>query len=369
MMRFDWMERENQMSYKTQIAFSLLAWLGTSLPLIAATTSKRFAEPARELIETLERLDPLTKKKTEEWQRIRQALKNAGEEAESNAGFRLSINHILHHWDGRGLRVLDDSEAQYFAWHSQAPLLREAGAWFTQKGSKWYVRQLATRPGQPLRRGDAIVQRGFHPVQFWTSASSQMIRVQDQPLAPEKDLSIRVREVALDNWALEETQASSTPLNLGGKRLCQERVWMWLTQAVGTFLHSKVRFAQETCDALLVDLRSSFGSEIPQSSLKGKKAIPVVVLVNEETREGAVSFALRLKDELGATVIGEPTASRLLPQEKVELKSLPWLILVYESARGSLLPDQTIKDTWLASGGLDPLYESGVSQLKERLKL
>lgn len=307
------------------------------------------------------------------WQEVKESLKNAARQSSSAQGFFLSAQTILNQWtEGRGLRLVSSAQPQFYAYHSQPPKLREVGAWFAQKGAKWYVKQLSSRPRQPLQRGDAILLKEFHPVLSWSTGGSTEIEIQTDLLATPKKVKLEARATDLSAWALKETQAASKVLPLENKRICQEKAWLWLTAPVTRYLQSKISAAQKTCDALLVDLRDSFGETLPSGPFKAQEkdeTKPLVVLVNQQTSEQAVSLALKLKEELGATVIGEPTSSRLLPQKKHEMKELPWLLLVYEKSGGSLLPDMEVRDSWLLTAGYDEVYEAGIKQLKAALKI
>ncbi len=359
------------------VSSNLVLWLLTgillSAPARAANAGAAWPKIAEELIRSVEKTDTRTSEKKAEWEKVKSSLKAASLQASTAAGFRLSALHILDKWDGRGFRILDDSQAQYYALAPEAPRLHDTGAWFAQKGAKWYVKQTSRRTDQIFRRGDALAVPSFHPVHSWTDAPTQKVRVLAQPLATAEERTLKVKTTSLGDWALAETQAASAAIPQGGKRLCQEKAWLWLSRPVSIYLASKIKFAQDNCDALLVDLRDTFGegkgagaSNLP---LKGSHSIPVVVLVNEETREGGVSLALQLKDELNAWVIGEPTASLRMPLEQQMMKEIPWLLLSYETTSGSLLPDETVNDVWMFSGGQDQIYEAGFARLRKNAGL
>ncbi len=363
------------MKWTRGLILSLCCFCFFSLSLFdtakGVSPSPQWQTAADELIKLIESSDKQTQQDKLAWQEIKDAIKLASRNAETAAGFYVSVDKILSAWSsGRGLRLLNNSQASYYAYSQAAPEFREVGAWFAAKGAKWYVKQVSRRPGQVLRRGDAILKADFNPVLSWKPGSKETIEVQAQTLEAAKKVELKVQKKSLAAWALEETQMGSQTLPLGEKRLCEEKVWLWLTPPVALYLDSKLRAAQESCDAILVDLRDSFGEKLPSSTLKSQsknKPKPLVVLVNRETREQAVNLALKLKDELGATIVGEATAPRLVPQQKLELKEMPWLLLIYEKSGGSLRPDVEIADPWMLTVGFDEVREAGIKQLKALL--
>lgn len=328
---------------------------------------------ADELIAATAAADPNARPENLSWQEIQKALQEAARQSGSAPAFFLSAQKILGEWQGgRGLRLLSNSDAAYYAYHQQAPQLREVGAWFGQKGAKWYVKQVQALPQQSLKRGDAVLIKDFHPVLSWSLSAPNETEIQSDLLGAKKKLDLKARPTQLGAWSLSATQGGSRVLSFEKKRICQEKLWLWLNSPVAKYLDSKIKAAQQNCDAQLIDLRDSFGEELPKGPFKARekdKAKPVVVLINRGTSEQAVNLALKLKEELGARIVGEPSGSRLLPLQKTELKEMPWLLLVYEKAGGSLLPDQEVADSWMMSGAYDEVYEAGIKELKTALEI
>jgi hypothetical protein len=179
---------------------------------------------------------------------------------------------------------------------------------------------------------------------------------------------LKSRPTSLVDWALAATQAASSRVAWEGKKLCFEKAWLWLSRESEAALLSKIKFAQQNCDALLVDLRDTSGPGGSDRLSLPPFKIPVAVLVNRETREGAVSLAMELKKVAQSEILGEPTASRQSPQQVLSLKNLTSLVLLYPQNSGSLLPDQMVDDRWMYTEGFDGVKERAIQYLQGKLR-
>ncbi len=151
-------------------------------------------------------------------------------------------------------------------------------------------------------------------------------------------------------------------------RICLQKAWFWMNDAVNAHLLSRISFQTENCSAQLIDLRDGFGLE-PQGPLKISKKIPTVVLINQQTREGAARFALRLKKELNARVIGEVSGQTVLPEKMQTLKNLPWTLISYAGTGAPVEPDAAVKDSLVYAEGLDTTFEEGLRWIRSELNI
>jgi hypothetical protein len=319
-------------------------WLLSTAELQAVVKPLPLADAAAEVITWIESVDPSTQTQKEAWERIRKALTTAGREAESEAGLKLSVTRILQHWNGKSFRVLDEADPQTWALQPGDQPFPDSGAWFQARGNKWTVQYVGRHGQKVFRRGDAIKTSGFHPIHSAQKTQALPLEVQSNPMNPTRQVQVTPRPQRFADYVLAETQAA------------------------GSVLLSRINFQSENCAAQIIDLRDSFGQD-PTGALKKAKKIPTVVLINEETREGAARFALRLKQELNAHVMGEPSAQTVLPEKQQTLKSLPWTVLAYPGAGAPVEPDSKVKDSLLYAEGLDQLHEEGLRWIRTALKI
>ncbi|HET9236373.1 MAG TPA: hypothetical protein VFO10_03955 [Oligoflexus sp.] len=342
-------------------------WLLSAADLRAVSKPQPLTEAAGEVITWIESVDPSTQTQKEVWDKIRKALETAGREAESEAGLKLSVSSILEHWNGKSFRILDEADPQSWALSSQDQAFPDLGAAWKARGNKWTV-QYVGRHGQKLfRRGDAVKTVGFHPIQ---SARTQKLslEVQNNPMSAPRKLELNVRPQPFADYVLAETQAAGTMMTQEKNRICLQKAWFWMNDAVNAHLLSRVSFQTANCTAQLIDLRDAFGLE-PTGPLKISKKIPTVVLINHDTREGAARFALRLKKELNARIIGEPTGQTVLPEKLQTLKSLPWTVIAYAGTGAPVEPDAVVKDSLVYADGLDAAFEEGLRWIRGELGL
>lgn len=340
-------------------------WLLSAADLRAVSKPQPLSEAAGEVITWIESVDPSTQTQKEAWDKVRKAIETAGREAESEAGLKLSVTRILEHWNGKSFRVLDEADPQSWAFSSKDQPFPDLGAAFKARGNKWTV-QYVGRHGQKLfRRGDAVKTAGFHPIQ---SARTQKLslEVQNSPMSAPRKLEVNVRPQPFADYVLAETQASGTMMTQEKNRICLQKAWFWMNDAVNAHLLSRISFQTENCTAQLIDLRDGFGLE-PTGPLKIAKKIPTVVLINQDTREGAARFALRLKKELNARIIGEPAVQTVLPEKLLTLKSLPWTVIAYAGTGAPVEPDAVVKDSLVYADGLDAAFEEGLRWIRSEL--
>lgn len=341
-------------------------WLLSAADLMAVSKPQPLSEAAGEVITWIESVDPATASQKEAWDKVRKALETAGREAESEAGLKLSITRILEHWNGKSFRVLDDADPQSWALTAKDQAFPDLGASFKARGNKWTV-QFVGRHGQKLfRRGDAVKTAGFHPIQSARQTQKLSLEVQNNPMSPARKLEVTIRPQPFADYVLAETQAAGTMMTQEKNRICLQKAWFWMNDAVNAHLLSRISFQTENCTAQLIDLRDGFGLE-PTGPLKIGKKIPTVVLINQDTREGAARFALRLKKELNARIIGEPAVQTVLPEKLQTLKSLPWTVIAYAGTGAPVEPDAVVKDSVVYADGLDATFEEGLRWIRSEL--
>lgn len=337
------------------LSFLMIANVG-----LAAEPQDTWKKAIAELIREAEAIDPNVKSHADSWKTIKQNLEQIPSEVESDNGFKLSVQSILDRWDGLYFRVLDPQDAQFWALNNQELALPRA--WFSSRGPRWHVRYDLAQG--PLRRGDAVSDPKFSPfAEEWQERKEWTLTFKGNPMKDETTKTIALERRSLGAWALDMTQRSSQVAILGKKRLCFEKVWLFLSESVGKSLASKI--AGNNCQALLIDLRDSFGEGIA-SWPSVKKGVPVAVLVNAESREAAVALAASLKTSSGARIFGERTGSDRLPSKVKAIPSMP-LILIAAADGGRLAPDQQIKDSFLYSEGFDDVKEAATAYLKKQL--
>jgi len=342
-------------------------WLLSTAELMAVAKPMPLADAAGEVITWIESVDPSTQSQKEDWNKVRKAIETAGREAESQAGLKLSVTRILQHWQGKSFRVLDESDAQAWALNSADQPFPDTGAWFQARGNKWTV-QYVGRHGQKIfRRGDAVKTADFHPHRNAQKTQTMPLELQSSPMSAVRKLQITVRSQRFTDYVLAETQAAGSIMTQNKNRICLQKAWFWMNDAVNAHLLSRISFQTENCAAQLIDLRDSFGLE-PIGPLKISKRIPTVVLINQETREGAARFALRLKKELNARVIGETSSQTVLPEQLLTLKTLPWTLISYAGTGSPVEPDASVKDSLVYAEGLDSMYEEGLRWIREQIK-
>jgi hypothetical protein len=348
--------------------FLTTIWLLSTAELQAVVKPQPLAEAAGEVISWIESVDPSTQSQKEAWDKVRKALETAGREAESEAGLKLSVTRILAHWNGKSFRVLDEVDPQSWALKSDAHAFPDSGAWYQARGNKWTVQYIGRHGQKIFRRGDAVKTAGFHPIHSATGTQKLSLEVQNNPMSPARKLEVPVRSQGFSDYVLAETQAAGTVMTQEKNRICLQKAWFWMNDAVNAHLTSRISFQTENCSAQLIDLRDSFGLE-PRGALKIAKKIPTAVLINHETREGAARFALRLKKELNARLIGEATAQTVLPEKMQTLKNLPWTVISYAGSGAPVEPDSAVKDSLLYAEGLDAPFEEGLRWIRSELKI
>lgn len=327
---------------------------------VAAEPKDTWKKAVDELVREVESIDPNIKSHVDEWKKIKQNLEQVPNEVESENAFKLSVQSILERWGGLYLRVLDPQDAQYWALKNEELALPRA--WFSAKGSRWYVRYDEAQG--PLRRGDAVTDAKFSPfAKDWQDKKEWNLTFKSNPMKEEAKKTIPVQRKTFGAWSLDMTQRSSQVAILGKKRMCFEKVWLFLSESVGKSLASKI--ASPNCQAMLIDLRDSFGEGIAAWPAV-KKGVPVAVLVNAESREAAVALAASLKASSAAKIFGEPTGTDHLPSKVKTLQTMPMLLLASADG-GRLMPDQPIKDSFMYSEGFDDVKEAAIAYLKKEL--
>ena len=78
---------------------------------------------------------------------------------------------------------------------------------------------------------------------------------------------------------------------------------------------------------MLIDLRDGFGEGLSVRP-KLKTKMPIALLSNHGTREGAMALVKSLKEDAGAKVFGETTASDQAAQSKENLSRIDWTVLI-----------------------------------------
>lgn len=347
--------------------FLTTLWLLSAAQAHAVAKPKPLPEAAGEVITWIESVDPSTQKDKEAWDKVRKAIATAGEQAESEAGLKLSVTRILEHWNGKAFRVLDEADLQQWALLRSDQPYPDSGAIFQARGPQWTVQFIGNRGQRLFRRGDQVKTPGFHPIHSAVKNAKIDIEVQSSSLSPVRKLQLGFYPQRFADYVLAETQAAGTTVSSDNKRVCLQKAWFWMNEAVNAHLLSKIQFQNENCAAQLIDLRDSFGQE-PTAALDLKKKIPTVVLINNGTREGAARLAARLKKDWGARIIGETSGQPLLPEKQLTLKALPWTLVSYAGQVAPLEPDEAVKDSLVFAEGLDAVKEQGLIWIGAQLK-
>ncbi|MES2744352.1 MAG: hypothetical protein V4655_02950 [Bdellovibrionota bacterium] len=321
-----------------------------SSKIYANSAAKR--DVATELVQKLEALDPNIKSHQTEWLKVRHHLEQAAQQSESTQGLKLSVQHILDQWIGLRFRILDESDAQYWALNGESLTLPRA--WFERKGSRWVVQYAET---DKLRRGDHFLQKDFDPF------SKENQKATEWKLPFEKAVSVSTQSKPLSAWNLELSQQASKSLIIDNEKVCVEKVWFWLDKSVSQSLVSK--FESGLCQAMLLDLRDVFG-EGREVWPALKKKIPIAVITNQGTREGAARLAASLQKDFGARVIGEPTDSDRLLQKAEDLDAIRWKLIVIGDG-GQVTPNEIKRDSFLNSEGVDDLKEAALAYLRKTI--
>ncbi len=331
-----------------------------SSTVFAANFDKR--ETVIELVQKLEATDPNIKSHQDDWLKVRQHLEQAAQQSESEAGLKLSVQHILDQWGGLRFRVVDRTDAQYWALTGEELALPDA--WFAARGSKWVV-QYTENP--KLRRGDAVAASNFAPyAKAAQSEASWNLSVQSRLMADPHAVALPLKREPLSQWALDLTQSASAKVVIDGKRVCLEKVWLWLTPQVAENIASKIKSAKDGCQALLIDVRDGFGEGLA-SWPKAGKDIPIAVLANHNTREGAVTLVRSLKVGSKAKVFGEDTDSDRPLQSKDKLSKAEWQLLV-TGDNGQVRADVPLRDSYVNAEGVDDIREAALDWIKKELK-
>ena len=334
------------MKYYSLLIIGLMA----STKIYANSPVKR--EIVQELIQKLEATDPNIKSHRADWLKVREHLEQSGQQSDSIAGLKLSVQHILDQWVGLRFRVLDETDAQYWALNGRPLTLPRA--WLQAKGSRWVVRY---SENPKLRRGDNFLKKDFSPFAKDEQASSLWT------LPTEKPIKVETESKPLSSWALDLTQLASKTLIVDNQKLCVEKVWFWHDKSVSQAISSKIESG--LCQAFLIDLRDTFGEGLEKWP-QFKKIVPIAVLTNQGTREGAVRLARSLKTEGKARVFGEPTETERPLASSEALTKIDWNLLVIGDG-GELIPEQLIKDSFLNAEGVDDVKEAALSWLKKTL--
>ncbi len=329
-------------------------------PLGAATLDKRDA--IQELVQKLEVLDPNIKSHQDDWSKVRLHLEQAAQQSESPAGLKISVQHILDQWGGLRFRILDRDDAQYWALNGEELVLPKA--WFSQRGAKWLVQYSENRA---LRRGDSISIKEFSPYsREFQAQKSWKLSVQQKLLTAPTPISLDLTRQSLDQWALELSQLGSRSAVVDNNRICLEKIWFWLDRGVAGSIASKLENAPSLCKAMVIDLRDSFGDGL-NNWPKVKAKMPIAVLTNHATREGAVALVKSLKADSGAKVFGETTDSDHKAQSKEALTKIDWTMIIVGDG-GQIVPDHEMKDSFLNAEGVDDIQEAAFAWIRNELR-
>ena len=343
------------MKYHSILLISALV----SSTIFASALNKRDA--VQELVQKLEAIDPNIKSHQVDWLKVRSHLEQAAQQSETPAGLKVSVQHILDQWGGLHFRILDRDDAQYWALNGEELAL--PNAWFSQRGGKWIVQYSANKK---LERGDSTPGKDFSPYSKESqSQTSWTFPVQSKLMGTPNSVAVPLNKLTLGQWSIDLTQTSSASVLVDNKRICIEKVWFWLDKAVSHNIASKIDSSKSLCQAVLIDLRDVFGEGLNAwPKLTGK--IPVAVLTNHGTREGAVALLRHLKTEGKARIFGEPTDSDRLLQGQDTLSKTDWTLLIIGDG-GELIPDQLIKDSYLNAEGVDDIREAGLSWIRAEI--
>ncbi len=225
---------------------------------------------------------------------------------------------------------LSDADQEFWALKSffsgdlEGFRFRQTGAWFEQRGRRWFVRNAL--PGSPaadagLKRGDEILAvdgRALEPVRsFSRLRPKDRARITYKRLAWDEPatLDLGTRVESLQESLLRAMEVSRHVYDFGQLKVG----YVWLPAATHPGFRRELEKAAEAfargTDAMVLDLRDGFGGAdltylepFFDGSQKALYAKPLVALVDGNTRGGREWLAWLLKRRGRAQLVGETTA-------------------------------------------------------------
>jgi len=336
------------------------------------------------------------KRRHPKWEALVMSTRRQLESPADEAKARQAIAAVLAPLGPSHASLLSDEDQAYWALTSafsgrmEGGRLRHIGAWFERAGKRWFIRTVfagspAERAG--LRRGDEIVSVDGNPLAPVLAFSGQRPGEQSTVVYRrfpwEKPVRVQV-ETVLESF--QETQLHALTLGQTRRQVQGKSVaYVALSAATHPRLRAAfadaVRTAEKAADALVIDLRGSYGGAdltyvepffpqpVPQepTGARANPALydkPLVALVDGGTRHGKEWLARLLQTSKRATLVGQRTAGALLVGRPFEIA--PRHLMLYLTTSTSptdtaakldgqpLIPDVIVEDSLLYSAGDDP---------------
>lgn len=363
----------------------------TSTPLIEATS------------EIVQR-DFFAKDRLEHWQEHIRTTREQVTTPATESQQLLLIQALLQGLSASHTGVVREDEQLYWALtsiysgHLDGERLRQIGAWFERRGSRWFVRDVF--PGSPadragLLRGDEVITvdgAKFSPVGSFRETRPQGtvdIQIRRLPWGEPRSLKSETTVESMQEGWLRAFKHSHQLTEIGGKKIAYLPLWGCSHQDLKDAFLRELAWANHEADALIVDLRQDFGGAdftchegffASGSAAQGqtKEAIyskPLVALVGKGTSGGKEILAWLLKRQERATLVGQPTAGALAYGQLYELmpKHLALYLAVKPSPKGlppdgePIWPKVAVEDSLVYAAGQDETYKAGLAFLAKAL--
>jgi len=336
------------------------------------------------------------------WDEMVQAGRRTLGNHPDEAHLKTVVNGVLGQLHASHTVFLSDADQEYwalqsiFSGHLDGYRVRQIGAWFSRRGSRWFVRNVfpdspAERAG--LRRGDEIITvdgAPLAPVKSFTRLQpNEKANVAFRRLPWEKPRTVAVPTVlaSFQEGLLRTVQDSKFLYDVRGKKVAYVALPAGTHAAFRTALTQAVSQAESTADALVLDLRDGFGGadlayldpffDMPKAaSPKGgvQKAVfdkPLVLLIDGGTSSGKEWLAWFVKKQGRGTLVGTRTAGAFLAGKLFDVaprRFALYLAVADTQKLSTNLEGHGVEPDIPVVGGL--MYAAGIDpQLKKALEV
>ena len=270
--------------------------------------------------------------------------------------------------------LLNQQDQNYWIIKQTVTASNESFNWgvrFRRRGNRWFISHVfpntqASKLG--LKRGDELItlKEGTSPLTFSNKTFNGSFR--SLPWSSPIQASIKTIRQPTANFLVD---ASRRSLNFfktkNEKSIAYLRLWMVHDNDSAKIAQQLLQRALSKADIALIDLRDaiSIGKISHQINLTTKK--PIAIIVNNETGAYWESFVSRTQIQHRTVVMGSETQGQYLNPKYTLLGQNKWLLVIPRkhkmddfSNRKKIIPDITLDDPLVYSGGQDPSLENAL---------
>lgn len=292
------------------------------------------------------------------------------------------------------LKFVTSSTQDYWAWRAifygwDDAKIRHIGAWFERRGDRWFIRRVfagspAAKAG--LMRGDEIVTvdgRPLEPVTSFTRLEPKAKATISYRRLPWGKPALAAVDTVVESFGatlLKDMQAGASLSNLDHLKVAYIALPSATDDRFRQELQRAALTAEAQADALVLDLRDSFGGGdlTYMEAFVGDKnkplyTKPLVILVNEQTRQGKEWLAWLLQKRKRAVLVGSRTAGSLRPAQMLEVTPRHEAVIVpvgdvdspgVELEGHGVTPDEVVDAPLMYASGSDPQLTQAVKRAR-----